>query len=514
MDVYITQVGASVEAVINSLWRSAIEQGDFPDKIYLLWNEEIEEYNDRVVKALQYLSNEYDFQVDIDDNITFDEDNISGFARTHEELIKSEIDAGNKVTVDTTPGRKFMSGISMKNIVEYDTEGYYLHLKNTTDFRYNWLPEIPVGLQNLVDIKELERDNSSLSKNYIKSGDVKRNVELNRDELIIILNYLVMQGKNELNVSAGDNNEVALCDIQLSVQGNNDIAKVEIKAPNNEKLGNKIGDTSKIRTLMQYSGIFDMYAPAENNEFEEDLNEEEFFERVKDDLDAWNQAAYICYDTNAFLAGVPERFEKYRDKHFPSVKPLYLISGAVENEIKNEKGKLPYDNDDHIYSNQPTPKDRMFKLGWGQLELLQKMNAETISSYSIGDKAIKQSLQFYLKHNNNKKVIFVTADNNCYGMFVGMAGQNITPYFIKHSYPDKPTTNWSNIGSLIYAMATYFGRINMSGIGDILGVWKGKPVTGWYDEYLKIKELDEKIAIAINSCRKLRTYCSSKDIHG
>jgi len=514
MHTYITQVGGSVEAVINSLWMNALKKGSFPDKIYLLWNKEIKKYKESVKKAIEILSKEYDLQVDIDDNITFDEDNISEFTKIHEDLIESEIDAGNKVTVDTTPGRKFMSGISMKNIEKYGTEGYYLHLKNTTEFRYNWLPEIPTGLQNLVDIKEPETSTGPFSDKYINLGYMKKDIELNREEIMVVLNNLVMQGKNEFNISAGDNNKVDLCNIQLSIQGKNDIAKVEIKAPNNEKLGAKIGNTSTIRTLMQYSGIFDMYAPADNNEFEEDLNEQEFFERVKDDLDTWNQAAYICYDTNAFLAGVPERFEKYREKYFPSVKPLYLISGAVENEIKNEKGKLPYDNNDHIYSNQPTPKDRMFKLGWGQLELLHKMNAHTISSYNTGDRAIKQSLQYYLKNNNNKKVIFVTADNNCYGMFVGMAGHNITPYFVRHRYSDKPTTSWSNISSLIYAMATYFGKINVSEVGDILGVWKGKPARSWYDEYLQIKELDESIVNAIQACRKLSTYCSSKDIRG
>jgi len=513
MKTYITQVGTSVEAVINSLWMNAFKNGYFPDRICLLWNKEISRYKKAVVKALNILSKEYDFEIDIDDSIEFIEDDVEDYAKKHEDTIKSEIEAGNEVIIDTTPGRKFMSGISMKNIVEYDTEGYYLHLKNTADFRYDWLPEIPTGLQNLVDIKELKESTSTFSENYIKSGNMNRDVELNRDDLIIILNNLVMEGKNQFVITAGEDNEVDLCRIQLSIEGKDDIAKVEMKSPHNKDLGAKIGNTSTIRTLMQYSGIFDMYAPADNNEFEEDLNEQEFFERVKGDLDTWNQAAYICYDTNAFLAGIPERFEKYREKYFPSVNPLYLISGAVENELKNEKGKLPYDNDDHIYSNQPTPKDRMFKLGWGQLELLHKMNAETISSYNSGDGAIKQSLQYYLKNNNNKRIIFVTADNNCYGMFLGMAGQNITPYFIKHSFSEKPTTSWSNISSLIYAMATYFGRINISGVGDILGIWKGKPVTSWYEEYLKANELDERIVKAIHACRKLSTNCISKQIH-
>lgn len=510
MKVYITQVGTSVEAVINSLWMNAFKNGYFPDKIYLLWNEEIGQYKKAVVEALKILSKEYGFNTDIDDSIEFSEDDVEDFAKKHENAIKSELTAGNEVIVDTTPGRKYMSGISMKNIAEFDIEGHYLHLKNPNDFRSSWLPEIPIVLQNLVDIKEPGKNVTSFSHNYIKSGTTERDIELSRKELMIVLNNLLMQGQDEFVISTGKDNEIDLC--KITTNNKEDICKIEIKAPKNKDLGEKIGNTDKLRTLMQFAGIYEMVAPGRNNSLDQDLNEHDFFEKITEDLKDWLQSTYISYDTNAFLSGLPEKFERYREKYYPSVKPNYLIIGAVENELTDEKGKLPYDDNDRVYSNQPTPKDRMFKLGWSQLKLLQDLNAETIPSHSSGDHAIKQNLQYFLK-SSNKKVILITADNNFHASISRTGGQNIKPYYVKYGYTGNPEASWDNICSLIYALSSYFGRINISGVGNVMGVWQGKPGTDWYDGYMMIDDLDHMVINAIQACRKLSTYCSSKRIH-
>ena len=163
MKVWITTVSTSSFAVINSLW-AAIRHHDYlPKKVHFMANEMLshQKYLDDVKMGFECILEGYDVEPKIEIH-TFKETDFSSYAKTLGQLVFAEKRRGNTVAIDMTPGRKYMSALSLYlglgSDIEYKADKVFYH--HLTDLSYGGKPYplIPANLPTLYDMKEKTKE--------------------------------------------------------------------------------------------------------------------------------------------------------------------------------------------------------------------------------------------------------------------------------------------------------------------------------------------------------------------
>lgn len=156
MNVWITTVGTSSFAVINTLWAACELEGYVPQKVYIVANGKVENevkvVNDWIERILKGYGS-----AAIIERIHADEVDFMNFSRILSNCITEEKKKGNQVAIDMTPGRKFMSAFSMFNGLAKDGADrvYYLHLSDVIKYKNRSFIEIPANEQKLYDMKKV-----------------------------------------------------------------------------------------------------------------------------------------------------------------------------------------------------------------------------------------------------------------------------------------------------------------------------------------------------------------------
>ena len=85
--------------------------------------------------------------------ITITEDDLEEVFRTYETIIRDERDRGNRIAIDITPGRKYMSAFSLYAGLKDGTidKIYYIHIRGKKYMNHPY-PMIPVPYCDLEDI--------------------------------------------------------------------------------------------------------------------------------------------------------------------------------------------------------------------------------------------------------------------------------------------------------------------------------------------------------------------------
>ena len=157
MKVWITAVGKSPFAVINPIWMSC-KSGEFiPERVYMIWNENVSHQRKLVERGVSIILKRHgvrDPEIIADKRTKVKENDFTGFKSLLEMIRDKELERGSEIAVDMTPGRKFMSALLMglgfgRRTVQ---RVYYLHL---SDERYlnTPLPLIPVKIQKLYEMR-------------------------------------------------------------------------------------------------------------------------------------------------------------------------------------------------------------------------------------------------------------------------------------------------------------------------------------------------------------------------
>ena len=154
---WVTVVGWSPMAVVNSVWL-ACERGMVPDRIVLLASCQrpgISENVQSVRRWLTALLPQFGVHVDSMDTLIverdMDDDDVLTFQNRLAEVLRDE-QATDRLVVDATPGRKFMSALAIKLGANLGaTNVFYNHLRNQ---QYVDVPHplIPRHEQQFVDL--------------------------------------------------------------------------------------------------------------------------------------------------------------------------------------------------------------------------------------------------------------------------------------------------------------------------------------------------------------------------
>jgi len=160
MKVYITFLGRSIWAVINSFYAVLKEKKFQPDLIYLIIEDLFEEKVDKVIDGLKILSEEFSFTTEIKE-IFVQEAEFFEAGMQINALIQDLTTNNHTIAVDLTPGRKSLVAAVLIPLSKIYVEHiFYLAIKTIkgVNFPYEMIPK---HFQSLKDfIKEAKVKNS------------------------------------------------------------------------------------------------------------------------------------------------------------------------------------------------------------------------------------------------------------------------------------------------------------------------------------------------------------------
>lgn len=153
MRSWITTVGPSPFALINTFWAAADRDGWFSDRIFLVYNEKTQSLLPGISGALTKITEEYSNKTPEIRCSLIDEDDLEDVFRTYQRIINEERDLKNSIAIDITPGRKYMSAFSLYAGLKDGSIDriYYIHIRGKK-FMNQPYPMIPAPYCDLEDI--------------------------------------------------------------------------------------------------------------------------------------------------------------------------------------------------------------------------------------------------------------------------------------------------------------------------------------------------------------------------
>jgi len=151
--VYISVLGRSTWALINTYYAVLTERSYYPDLVYIFAEDIYADQLDKAVKGIEILSEEFGFKPEIRQEIVREADFVeAGFKITS--LIKDLKQNGYRVAIDITPGRKALVAGALIPISKIGVDHvFYLAIK-TLDNASKPYKMIPLSIQELRDFVE------------------------------------------------------------------------------------------------------------------------------------------------------------------------------------------------------------------------------------------------------------------------------------------------------------------------------------------------------------------------
>ncbi len=149
---YITFVGRSSWAVVNSFSAVLFHTEIIPDEIHVLYKREDEEVAEVGISGLYELMDVKEIGCELVQHVIEEDFDLLKPARVVEEIMESDGD----VVIDITPAKKFMSSTALLEGRKYGVDGvFYLYIDHVEDADRPYL-DIPLPRQDLIEMVEGE----------------------------------------------------------------------------------------------------------------------------------------------------------------------------------------------------------------------------------------------------------------------------------------------------------------------------------------------------------------------
>jgi predicted transcriptional regulator len=193
MIIWITTVGWSPFAVINPIWAYCKENDECPNKIILIFTpfKKIKFNLDICQRYISEILKAYNGKKLNKDSIIIEEienDNIEIYADRLNKIIERERNLKiDKIILDMTPGRKYMSAINVYygyNLKDTPIQVFYLHLEESKyqDVPYPLTPIIKNELMDILESTEIFSTDISKLPEISIQGDKEGNDYYFKDE--------------------------------------------------------------------------------------------------------------------------------------------------------------------------------------------------------------------------------------------------------------------------------------------------------------------------------------------
>jgi hypothetical protein len=150
MQAYITILGRSIWAVINSLYAVLKQTDNKPDVIYVVTESIFRDKLDKTVEGVKIVLDHFGFHAAVSTMIVA-EGNLTAAGKAVGGLAKKLNDKGYDIIVDITPGRKsLVAGTLLALKKDQVSHIFYLDIKTIEDVNYPF-EMIPKQIQSLKD---------------------------------------------------------------------------------------------------------------------------------------------------------------------------------------------------------------------------------------------------------------------------------------------------------------------------------------------------------------------------
>lgn len=150
---YITMLGRSGWALVNSYYAAVRERGYQPDEVVVFAEDGTAGNLEAASAGIRAVSAKYGFQPDVRSEVVKD-GNFTEAGRKMTEMIKAWKSSENKIAVDITPGRKaLVVGALMPLNKIWVDHIFYLQIDDTSDSAKPYMM-IPLSRQTLRDFIE------------------------------------------------------------------------------------------------------------------------------------------------------------------------------------------------------------------------------------------------------------------------------------------------------------------------------------------------------------------------
>jgi len=493
---YITLMGRSGWAVVNSFYASVIETDYRPEKIHVIYESQSSEEVEPVIQGLKIIQSSYT-SPDIQRWGVKDWDSLAA-GETTLELVQNLKEEGYQVALDITGGRKSLVAGSLVALMLRDLipdHIFYLAIEITQGVAKPYFM-IPKRIQSLYDIRTNE---VQTEKPKFKSKIEETDVILTRDCMMVLLNQAYSRGEKIVIKSPFVGTEILELDIQNSkVVMRTDRMSYEQNMDANKYEGSDHPSYSNLRRCLCYCGALD---------FE---NAHEITETLKSvgrvfDPTSGNRRGFLSLDSNMFYNGFPSSLEKLEnDLGFQSKDIMCITPYAVTKEIRR-RSKRKYtkkdilDAKDHYRSShisslldellgQSSRKTREAKMAIS--ELLKYKNrpvhvttevVDVPSDPEDVDHLIVESLEKFSREKG-ASVKILSADKLLLNQCELADDVGIKILRFPQDIPHTMQVNDSTFVNILMGLAMLYGVVELEKIGYLFGEYRGKAAEAYAEE--------------------------------
>ena len=150
---WLTIASPTTEAMTNPLL-AACEDGYVPDSIRILSNPTVRDNVDSVVPFVESIVTAYDGDPTLEVHTIPKETAFAKIGEFFRDGIE-RVNEDDRVAVDITPGRKYMSAIAFQAGIRYGADHVFYLLLDSNEFYGQVFPDIPRPAVDLIDFTEV-----------------------------------------------------------------------------------------------------------------------------------------------------------------------------------------------------------------------------------------------------------------------------------------------------------------------------------------------------------------------
>jgi hypothetical protein len=152
--IWVTNGTPTMPGILNPV-TAACDQGYVPDEVRILSNPGVAEYVTEATNRFEVIIDAYGGDADVYTRDLDDETDFHGIIDFYRSTIETAQGNDDRIAVDVTPGRKFMSAIAFQSGFKFDADHVFYFHRKAGGYYGQFYAEIPRTATDLIDFTEV-----------------------------------------------------------------------------------------------------------------------------------------------------------------------------------------------------------------------------------------------------------------------------------------------------------------------------------------------------------------------
>lgn len=516
---YMTLMGRSGWAVINSFHASVIESGQRPNKIVLFFESQYADAIKEVKRGLEVIQEAFSKPNVV--KVEIPTSDINAVANEASECVSQEKKNNSEINLDITGGRKAIVAGSLLALKDEGLDHvHYLDIETTEGVAKPYLM-IPLRIQRLLDLKTNEVQTESIEFGP-KNG--RTNLYISRDELQIVLNQAYRRSERIILKAPFLDLDLLRIDVEKGEVANLvDLNEYQSEVTEKNKHGIEHPDYWELCRALCFCGLLDY----ENVDSVRKLLTEHLAKRHS--LGTGVRRAVLSLDSNMFYNGFPSCLVKMERQLSISPNDIFCVTAypvikeiqrRITRKYKRSDILAAKDSYEHphveelldAFIGQNTLQTRRAKMARSELtRFTDRPLHERTPKVKVPkekekvDHLIIDQLEEFAA-DKDVRVTLLSTDKNMLDICELATDVGAQILRFPTSIPEKVQTTDNTLIDIIIGLALLYGVIEVQPIGYVFGEYGGKQSEVYSDEVrLRVKNLDRGRILEkrVQVCRKL-----------